>query len=467
VNAADFTPGQRRIVVLLVVAVVVIFAMLAGFVITSLQGWESLTPVATSSVLSFTPLPPTSSPPPSPLSSLPAPSPTLEAGLWSQVQAARLFDQIAHQVETWRDLSPRAEAPLSFLDEREMAALLRQFYAGRDLEAPLLPYIELGLLPDVPIAIHPHQAAGIYVPEQEQLYVATGRQERGTDDQALLAHVYVHALQDQHFDLGAMDARTATTDATLAVQALVEGDAMLSAAFYRYGDLATADWEHLSELILQAEQPGYGEDLDLVEAWARLQRFPYWEGRRFVHTLFQDGGWEAVNRAYVNPPRSTEQVLHPERYLGEEQDAPARVIVPDLSSTLDEDWTLLLQDSLGEFVVGLYLDTLLPEETAWQAASGWDGDTFVVWEHEDGSRLLVWRTIWDTTAEAAEFERALIALIPQWYLPAWPMDPPMGLAGWWWETDAGAVHVSRLARYVIFVRAPDINALANVVQVLP
>ena len=379
-NASDFTPGQRRIVILMVVAVIVVFALLAGIVVTSFQSWESPPPAATSPFASRLPTP---LPTPSPV-----PSPALEEGLWPQVQAARLFDQIAHQVETLRGLHPRAEVPLSFLDEREMILLLRQLYAERGPEARLLSYTALGLLPNAPVSIRTHQVAGVYVPEQEQLYVATGQQDGSADDQALLAHAYTHALQDQHFDLGALDARAATTDATLAVQALVEGDATLLTALYRYEDLATADWERLTGLILQAEQPGYGEELDHVEAWARLQRFPYWEGRRFTSALFQAGGWEAINCGYTDPPRSTEQVLHPERYL-EERDVPAGVVVPDLGAVLGEDWTILLRDTLGEFVTGLYLDETLPEEMAWQAADGWGGDTFAVWEHEDGRRVLV------------------------------------------------------------------------------
>jgi hypothetical protein len=468
VSAADFTSGQRRIVILLVIAVVFVFAMLAGFVITSLQGLESLPPTATLSVPSTataTPLPSTPSPTPPPSPTM-TPTAALEEGIWPQVRAARLFDQIAHQVETLRGLSPRAEVPLSFLDEREMTALLHRLYAGRDWEALRLPYTELGLTPDVAIHIRPQRTAGIYVSEQEQLYVATGPQESGADDQALLAHAYIHALQDQHFDLGAMDARATTTDAAMAVRALVEGDAVLATAFYRYGDPTPADWEHLSALILSAEQPGYGEELDRVEAWARLQRFPYWEGRYFAHTLFQVNGWDTINGAYINPPRSTEQVLHPERYL-EGQSEPTRITIPDLSAALGEDWTALLQDTLGEFVIGLYLETVLPTSVAWQAADGWDGDTLVVWEREDGQQLLVWRTIWNNTVEAVEFENALVALVPEQHLPAWPMDPPRGLVGWWWQTDTGAVYVSRVARHVVLAHAPDADTLADIVEKLP
>jgi hypothetical protein len=458
VTASGFTRRQRLTVLLMAIAVVVVFAMLAGLIVTSMRSWERPSPATPQP---FSSLPPTSTPVPSP-TALPVP----EEGIWSQVQTARLFDQIAHQVETLRGLSPRAEVPLSFLDEQEMTTLLRQRYAERDLEVQLLPYVALGLLPDVPISIRPHQAAGMYVPDQEQLYVAVGRQEIGADDQALLGHAYTHALQDQHFDLGAMDARANTTDAALAVGGLVEGDATLLTALYRHEDLTMADWGHLEGLIWRAEQPGYGEELDGSEAWAGLQRFPYREGHRFAEVLLQAGGWQTVNRAYSDPPRSTEQVLHPERYLGE-RDEPTHVVVPELGDVLGEGWRMLLQDTLGEFVVGLYLDMWLPEEMAWQAADGWDGDTFVVWEHQEGSRVLIWRTIWDSTAEAVEFERALMASIPQRSPPAWPVDTPRGLAGRWWETGTGAVCVSRVARYVIIVHAPDVGALANVMEALP
>jgi hypothetical protein len=462
VSGSGFTSQQRRIIMLMVIAVIVVLAMLAGFIVASLRNLGSITPVATLAFVS----PPGLAPTPPPTSSL-APSPTPDESIWSQVQAARLFGQIAHQVETRRGLSPHAEVPLSFLDEGEMTALLRQLYTERDPQVHLLPYVALGLLPDTPVALRASQATAIYVPEQEQLYVATSRQESSADAQALLAHAYIHALQDQHFGLRAVDARAVTTDAKLAVQSLTEGDAMLSTAIYSYQDLAAAEWEHLTDLIVRTEQPDYGEELSRSKAWTRLQRFPYWEGRQFVGALFQAGEWETVNRAYTDLPRSTEQVLHPERYL-EELDTPTSVVVPDLGAILDEGWTMALQDTLGEFVVGLYLDETLPEAESWRVSDGWDGDTFVVWEHEEsGRRVRVWRTVWDSTAEATEFEEAFTALVPQRYLPAWPVEPPGGQSGRWWETDAGAVHVRRVARYVLFAQAPDLNTLTNIVGVLP
>jgi hypothetical protein len=461
VRSAAFTPGQRRVLVVMILLVVVVFAALAGFIVTSLQS-QSPSPIATPPP---TLLPPTSTP----QTPMPSPAPTeVGEGIWSQVQAARLLDQIERQVETLRGLSPRAEVPLNFLDERGMSTLLRRLYVERTPEARLLPYAALGLLPDASISIEPRLAVGVYVPDQEQLYVATGEQAIGADDRVLLlAYTYSHVLQDQYFDLQATRDRAATTDARLAVEALIEGDATLLTALYHSQDLATTDWLHVESLVLQAEQPSYGEELDDNETWGRLQVFPYREGRRFVEALFQSGGWEVVNHAYADPPRSTELVLHPERYLAEERDLPTVVFVPELSGTLGVSWTLHLRDTLGEFALGLYLAQTLPEEAVWPAADGWDGDTLVVWEHEDGDRVRVWRTIWDTTAEAAEFERALVTVVPQRFVPTRPVDPPSGLPGRWWGTDAGVVCVYRVARYVTWVDAPDVDTLVDVVEALP
>lgn len=457
-SESGFTSGQRFTVLVMILAVIVVFATLAGFIVTSLQSLDSPSLATPSPAFTASP-----APPPTP-SSTSAPLP--EEGIWSQVQAARLFDQIAHQVETSRGLSPRAEVPLTFLDEREMAALLRRLHTQRNPQARLLPYVILGLLPDASVSIQVHQVASLYVPEQEQLYIATGRALDSEDDQLLLAHAHAHALQDQHFDLGAMDTRATTSDSTLAVEALIEGDATLLTAFYHYQDPAEADWEHLVSLLLEAEQASYGAELDANATWARIQSFPYREGRLFAAALFQAGGWEALNRAYTAPPRSTEQVLHPERYLGGQAD-PAHVVVPYPGVALDEEWELLLRDTLGEFVIGLYLGTFLPEETAWQAADGWGGDTFVAWEQEGGGQVRVWRTIWDSGAEAQEFERALVATVPHRYLLAQPVDPPAGLEGQWWETSSEAVYISRVARYVTFAEAPDAGLLADLVEALP
>ena len=89
----------------------------------------------------------------------------------------------------------------------------------------------------------------------------------------------------------------------------------------------------------------------------------------------QAGWWPAVNAAYLDPPVSTEQVLHPEKYIGTPRDVPRDVRVPDLGEDLGEGWRLVAQDVLGELILGAHLDRYLPDtQEALVAAAGWDGD---------------------------------------------------------------------------------------------
>jgi hypothetical protein len=466
VTSPGFSPGQRRIVLLLVLIVVLVFALFAGFIITSLQTFEqAAVPTATPPSLVAASASPTR---PVPATSTPMP----RDGFWAQVRSARLFDQIAHQVEIERGLSPRAEVPLSFLEEREMEGILLDLFSQGEWNGASRTYRVIGLLPAEPSGLTIDAPAGIYVPEHEQLYVTIGRPESDPAAQALLAHAYVHALQDQHFDLQGMAVRAQTTDGWLALQALIEGDATLATALYGDGDLASADWGRWTELILAAEHPENHDQAPEHEAASHLRGFPNEQGRRFVVSLFEHGGWEAVNAAYTNPPRSTEHVLHPSRYLDAlsptgEPSTPSPVTVPDLGAALGEDWNLLLEDTVGEFVTTLYLRQAMNEDRAQGAADGWDGDTLVVWGREDGARFQVWRTFWSTTKEARDFERAVRLVIPQRHLPARPAAPPRGAAGRWWETEGGTILLRRDGRYVTYVCAPDTNSLLNGLEVLP
>ena len=111
--------------------------------------------------------------------------------------------------------------------------------------------------------------------------------------QRTIAHESVHVLQKQWFDAkyGA-----STYDGTVAVKALVEGDADLVADIYceRNGipiyKIRSLSGDPLSDLHI----------------------FPYVFGDRFVRYLYEKGGWELVNEAYRHYPISAQQVMHPE-----------------------------------------------------------------------------------------------------------------------------------------------------------
>ncbi len=461
-RAVGFTGRQRHALLLLALFVAAVLAVLAGFIITSLQNFERASAIGTPLAAHVTK---ETAPSPTPLptaTATPAATPMPEEGIWSQVRGARLFDQVARQMEMVRGLTPLRGVALNFVDEAEMDSLLRKLHAERDLESEHLPYIVLGILPERSLDFDIRAPAAVYVPEEEQVYVDTSRPMGDASAQTVLAWAYVRALQDQHFGLEMIDARTRTIDERLAAQALIAGDAAVSTGLYCHRDLASADWERLTELAIEAEHIGLNDGPGDHEAWRRLQRFPSVEGRAFVQELFEAGGWDAVNRAYTDLPRSTAQILHPARYM-EQQGRPNLTVVPDMSEVLGQGWELVLEDTLGELVVGLYLTQVLPEGRSRDAAEGWDGDTFVVWAREDGERVLIWRTRWESSVDARVFEDALGAAVTEKYSLAEPMSPGEGAAGRWWESEAGGFHISRTGLSVLFVRAPDATTAANAV----
>ena len=90
-------------------------------------------------------------------------------------------------------------------------------------------------------------------------------------------------------------------------------------------------------------------------------------------------------------PESTEQILHPEKYTAGE--APVAVTLPaDLATRLGTGWTVPLQDTFGEFQLGIWLrEAGVAGGDATAAAAGWGGDRLAVVEGPDGAWGVVHR----------------------------------------------------------------------------
>ena len=147
--------------------------------------------------------------------------------------------------------------------------------------------------------------------------------------------------------------------------------------------------------------------------------FPYTYGTEFVKALYTRGGFETVNRALADPPVSTEQILHPEKYLAAKRDMPVPVGVPPLTSTLGAGWTYRFTELLGEFELGVLLKNNGIKD-ADRAVLGWGGGQADLYENGPNSLLLL-GTRWDTQRNAVEFERGLrqsLSLVGR-YGPNW------------------------------------------------
>jgi hypothetical protein len=133
--------------------------------------------------------------------------------------------------------------------------------------------------------------------------------------------------------------------------------------------------------------------------------FPYTQGAEFFQALKNKVGWEGIGPCFADPPASTEQVLHPEKYFGQRDDPTELRLSSGIEKVLGEDVTELYTNTMGEFNVSVLLRALgVAKGKAAKAAAGWDGDRFIGHETKDGRVVVVWLSTWDSEQEAAEFE---------------------------------------------------------------
>jgi len=333
------------------------------------------------------------------------------------------IDQIEQQVARVRGIRPRATVPTEFLTRAQMIDTVRKGYESdkQAVNSEIVLYRALGLIPaqaqvdsEAMIKIVAESIAGFYDPQDKRLYVVSDLENLGADEKMTLAHEYTHALQDQQFDLTRYQNRTQrqTTDLHLALSSVAEGDATTVMSFYLYGNTTQSEWNYL---VYRASF----SDRSLITATNistrvnEISYFPYLQGAQFVVKLWLDGqGWAQVNHAYADPPPSTSIVLHPERYLTRYA-TPVPVPLPDLGPVLGKGFTPTIKaDTLGEFITSVHLDEFLQDpERAAQAADGWEGDNFSLWQGPGDQQVFAWQIEWDVPRDVDEFLEAYSALL--------------------------------------------------------
>ncbi|MDT7778374.1 MAG: hypothetical protein QOC99_886 [Acidobacteriota bacterium] len=255
-------------------------------------------------------------------------------------------------------------------------------------------------------------AGATYSPLDKQVLLVTNK--GGFGDMGLLTHEFVHALQDQHFDLLKMIlARPSSFDREEAVFALVEGDAV--SVERRMGQPPEV-WARKSlEDVAREEDERFASYRKGIGAFfppllTETFIFRYRDGLRFVETMRRARPAVSIDDVFRRPPQSSEQVLHPEKYLSGE--AP-REIELGVEEFAGEGWQLAATTPLGEIGVRGLLMAGVPVEEAKRAAAGWGGDRSFLFERDGHTPLFVWRTVWDTGRDAQEFFRAYNTMLQQ------------------------------------------------------
>jgi hypothetical protein len=258
---------------------------------------------------------------------------------------------------------------------------------------------------------------GLYFFDDDELVMIDegGGQDAVLDSNegAEIAHEYIHSFQDANFDFDHFsDLETkerkdkANTEYSVTIQALMEGDAQTGAIAYigqKLGYNGFLDW--LNSFGGPSEEDQVAQQQAGCEtALGRATMFPYDQGMMFVLYLWYKGGWDQVNQAYDDPPLSTEQIMHPQRYL--DGDKPLALKIPDLSKGLGKGWRQIDDSVFGEFDVYNYLLTGGADDSqATSAADGWNGGRMGTYAYNsDPQRVVLDLTLsFDDDNEAGEF----------------------------------------------------------------
>jgi hypothetical protein len=388
----------------------------------------------------------------------------VEAGLEANL------DRIARETAEIRELPPLPEIDDVLVTQDELRAMMPALIAEEiDPEgaaAQSRSLAALGLIPagtdllDLTVRLMSEQAAGFYDPLDDEMLVLFDGNPSLTE--YFYAHEVIHALQDAHLDPDDLmeDLTALNGDQTLATLALYEGDATTGSTAYLEQHPA----------LVGALLREVGRDSPVMDeapaAVGIVLLFPYTSGAAFADRLLSEGGWDAVNAAYADMPASTEQILHPLKYL--ERDEPTPVALPDPSTALGAGWRVVDEDTLGELQTAVLLADFDPgegfnditgeialPEFARNAAAGWDGDRFALWEDGDGEReTLVWRSIWDTPQDARAFSRALAELGNARWNGVFNGESPDDVA---LVTPEIAARILLAGQEVLYVQAPDLT----------
>ncbi|UJR81085.1 hypothetical protein [Sandaracinus amylolyticus] len=338
---------------------------------------------------------------------------------------ARAFEPLLAAAQRIRQLRFVRPVPTRVQTQDDIVAFVRAHIERDELEHARVFYVALGLLaPDLDVermilAVMGEQIVGYYDPEAGVMVVredVVGELRRGgadaRDQSALvLVHEYVHALQDQHLGLREQQEEERSIDGDNAFASLVEGDATLAmigwivdAQGHRLSTL-TRDPTILANIVRSSPAVAGGAELERAPAIVRAPLLSrYLDGLVFTAHLHGSGGFTWIDDAFRRPPESTEQVLHPERYLNRER--PETIALPAFDELTDAGLEVHDEDTLGELEMGVYfaLGTSSDREAA--AATGWGGDRIRVYRGPNGATSAVWFTTWDDEREAIEAEAA-------------------------------------------------------------
>jgi hypothetical protein len=333
-----------------------------------------------------------------------------------------LFSQVDQMVTTLSEITGwpiRHKVPSEILSKDSFKHYLEEQTKGnsrqKEIHAEELALKMFGLIPQEfdlgreEVDLLGEQAAAFYDYKRKRLFILDSTRN-GDDQREALVHELAHALADQQHPLGKyLNHGSPDDDESTAREAVMEGQATWLTWAYE-AKLAGGKAEVPARLIDRLTQSDDANpDFPVFTSAPLYLResliFPYNAGARFQDAVYRKLGKQAFEAVFQRPPRSTQQIMHPDAYLADEK--PAATDPPALEAAIGKDgrqFRPIIEGVVGEFDVAMLLRQYVGDPAGAAAAAHWHGGAFRLYEHKpEKSPLLFYVSEWDTPVAARAF----------------------------------------------------------------
>lgn len=378
------------------------------------------------------------------------------------IETAKRIEPIVERLRGWKFKHPvktdvyEEPALRKYIEKK----VFEEQYAGGKLERTEAFLHLVGLIPPncdlrkTTLDVLLSQIGGFYDPPTKSFYML---KRKGVDygpllNGVLIAHELTHALDDQYQDLQKLTENPdLSEDEAMAIASVVEGSATIVMIHYMRDAM---------DKMSGADEQTMQRDMQRVMESELERARPFIEAPRYFSALvaaYMCGAWfltrnnaeewadptagkrigERVLQAMKDPPQSTEQILHGEKYWDRaHRDEPMRFDDGAITKLLEGSGQYVVdRNTVGELYCALLAagpgDTFnmaaAAAPTYWtnDAATGWGGDRFFLLaegsSREDALKTLrnprgVWITAWDSADDRDEFfdDYKRMRDLPEW-----------------------------------------------------
>lgn len=259
-----------------------------------------------------------------------------------------------------------------------------------------------------------NNAGAFYDEDRNKLIVMSKfRKSRDPLNLLILVHELRRMVQENHYSLHMKcNVYSDFDDRKLAVTSASIGDAMLIMSLYAKAytpftiEPGVSDSGYYSDSLLTFSPLKFSYNLEgIPEVLKKYRIMPYIYGLRFVFNVLQKKKMKGLLKILSDPPISSEQVLHPKKYLKNEKPDNLEI------KYNPEGYSLFHSGVIGEYLLnillmkrGLYKDSAL----------GWDGDLFKLFI-SGNNYFLIWKSVWENKKISTNFFHIFRAFLEKKY----------------------------------------------------